>query len=75
MTNNNTATDYRPGHRVIIATRNGDIPAVVVRTTPTQIVVNEGHAARDRKFYRKNATEVGYTSRAGWHTPATIRPL
>ena len=73
MTNNDTT--YQVGHRVIIATRNGDIPAVVVRTTPTQIVVNEGHAARDRKFYRKNATEVGYTSRAGWHTPATIRPL
>ena len=75
MTNNDTATDYRPGQQVVIATRNGDIPAVVVRTTPTQVVVNEDGTTRDRKFYRKNATEVGYTSRAGWHTPATIRPL
>lgn len=73
MNTNDTA--YEVGHRVIIATRHGDIPAVVVRTTPTQVVVNEGNTARDRKFYRKNGTEVGYTSRAGWHTPATIRTL
>jgi len=71
----NTDTTYEVGQQVTIHTRNGDIPAVVVRTTATQIVVNEGNTARDRKFYRKNGTEVGYTSRAGWHTPATIRPL